>query len=121
MKKRTIVYNGFISERPYGEGDALYIGEYARPIAQIFAEDFALKKVSIRYWTADKKISKNKLKELHLLKVLGYVDADCHNAYSEMTGYLWTTQEIKVGGHDLMNEIWGNIDKYIYLEVDIHE
>lgn len=38
-------------------------------------------------------------------------------AYSEYTGYLWTDEEINVGGHDLLTELKSHVGRYLYMEI----
>lgn len=117
----TKVYKGLIVTDDYGENwDAIYIGDNRQPIAKIFERDFQGKNVSVRYYISDQKKNKEQLVENQIKQISGAVNADYSDRYSELTGYLWTDQEIRVGGHDLLEEICTNQSKYIYLEVDIH-
>ena len=114
-------YKGIIKEADYGEfWGAIFIGENDRPIAEIFQDDFVNKQVSVRYWISDKEKTKEQLQESILKKLFGNVEATYSDIYSEITGYLWTTEELIIGGHDLINEIRSYTGKYIHLEVDIH-
>jgi hypothetical protein len=45
------------------------------------------------------------LEEALVKTSMGEVDASFYHSYSDLTGYLWTNEEIKVGGHDLLGEI----------------
>ena len=117
----TKVYKGIVREGDYKENwDALFIGEGGQPIAEIFEEDFEAKQITVRYWTSDEEKTKEELQESVLRKLFGDVNARYSDAYSELTGYLWTDEELNVGGHDLLKEIRSYLGKYIYLEVDIH-
>ena len=117
----TKVYKGIVKEGDYGENsDALFIGEGSQPIAKIFEEDFEAKQVTVRYWTSDVEKTKEEIQESVLRKLFGDVDAMYSDSYSEITGYLWTDEELNVGGHDLIEEIRSYLGKFIYLEVDIH-
>ena len=114
-------YKGIVKKGNYGENlDALFIGEGSQPIAEIFEEDFKAKQVTIRYWTSDVEKTKEELQESVLRKLFGDVDARYSDVYSEITGYLWTDEELNVGGHDLLKEIRSYLGKFIYLEVDVH-
>ena len=53
----------------------------------------------------------------HLEHLYGVGDVDYGDAYSEITGYLWTDEEIKVGGHDLLEELRSNKGKYCILSI----
>ena len=116
----TKIYTGTIRKDDYRENcDVLFIGEYKEPIAKIFAEDFQGQKVSIRYWTSDKEKSKKELQKGFLKTLFGEIEAEYEDFYSEYTGYLWTDEELCIGGHDLLAEIRNYEGKYIRLEVDI--
>lgn len=117
----TKVYKGIVKYDDYFENfDALFIGECIQPIAEIFEEDFKAKQVTVRYWISDVEKTKEELQESVLRKLFGDVDAIYNDDYSEITGYVWTNEELKIGGHDLLNEIRSYLGKFIYLEVDIH-
>lgn len=118
---KTITYKGIVKESEYGENwEALFIGENTQPLAQIFEETFVGKQVTVRYWTSENEKTKEELQESVLRKLFGGVDAEYDDYYSEITGYLWTDEDINVGGHDLLNEIRSYVGRYILLEVDVH-
>jgi hypothetical protein len=48
----------------------------------------------------------------------GYGEIDYEVRYSEPTGYLWTDEKIKVGGHDLLKEFKSAIGKWIWLKIE---
>ena len=117
----TKVYKGIVKEGDYGDQwDALFIGDCSSPIAAIFKNDFEAKQVTVKYWTSDEEKTKKELQENVIRKLFGDVDAKYNAVYSEITGYLWTDEELNVGGHNLLEEIRSYLGKYIYLEVDIH-
>lgn len=117
----TIIYKGLVLEDNYDENcEALFIGENSQPIAEIFADDFEDKQVTVRYWTSDEEKTKDELQEGVLRKLFGNIDADYGDRYSETTGYLWTNEDISIGGHNLLEEIRSYVGKYIHLEVDVH-
>ncbi|NRA92340.1 MAG: hypothetical protein HRU26_06580 [Psychroserpens sp.] len=118
---QTKVYRGIVREGYYGENwDALFIGENSQPIAEIFEEDFEAKQVTVRYWTSDEEKTKEEIQESVLRQLFGDVEANYNDDYSETTGYLWTDEDLNVGGHDLLEEIRSYLGKFIYLEVDVH-
>lgn len=115
------VYKGLIREDNYGENyEAVFIGDMEEPIAETFEEDFAGKQVSVRYWTSKVEKTKEELIEGLLRNLMGMVDAEYGDRYSDITGYLWTDEEINIGGHNLLEEIRSYVGQYIYLEVEIH-
>jgi hypothetical protein len=119
---KNLVYSGFIIESVYGEDDdVLFIGENAEcPIACVLEEEIAGKQVSVRYWISNKKKTKEELQESFLKELFGVVDASYTPRYSETTGYLWTDEELNIGGHDLLSELRSYIGKFIFLEIDVH-
>lgn len=117
-----LIYKGLIKERDYNENfDALFIGDNGEPIAMIFEENIQGKQVSVKYWISDSEKTKEQLTENLLSTIVGAVDADYTDRYSDYTGYLWTDEELNVGGHNLLKELKSNVGKYVYLEVDVHE
>lgn len=43
-----------------------------------------------------------------------------YHRYSDYTGYLWTEEEFKCGGHDLLKILEGNMGKYIHIEIELY-
>lgn len=120
-KMKQLVYKGFISEHYKGDNDdAIFIGDMDSPISEELMDEINEKQVSIRYWISDSEKPKEELVECFLKTLFGAVDANYNSRYSEDTGYLWTNSELKIGGHDLLNELQSNLGKYIYLEIDVH-
>ena len=118
---KTTIYKGVIRECDYGENwGALFIGESEAPLAEILEETITHQQVSVRYWTSDKEKTKEELQEGVVSNLFGSVNAEYCDRYSEITGYLWTDEELKIGGHDLMKELKSYVGKYILLEIDIH-
>ena len=76
---------------------------------------------SVRYFITEEQKSPDEL-DLALAKVAtGLADIDYHMWYSEITGYLWTDEEIVVGGHDLLTELMNYTGKWLHLEIEIEE
>ncbi len=123
MELNQLVYKGVIKERYYGENDsAIFIGDSDEPIAEILQEMINGKQVSIRYWISDTEKTKQELQESVLENLVGAINAEYRDSYSDLTGYLWTDENLMVGGHNLLEELRSrnNINKFIYLEIDIH-
>lgn len=76
--------------------------------------------VSARYWVSDKKCTKEEANELFIKKLHGCLEAKFCINYSELTGYLWTDEELKIGGHDLLEELKSYVGKFLVLEIKIH-
>jgi len=73
--------------------------------------------LSVRYFIADAERSREELDESLVRQIIGAGEAEFHHRYSEITGYLWTDEEIRVGGHDLLDELTGCIGKFLHLEI----
>jgi hypothetical protein len=115
-----LIYKGIITEGDFSENyDALFIGE-GEPIAKILEEEIQGKQVSVRYWISDTEKTKEELTENMIMTMAGAVDADYSDRYSDVTGYLWTDEELNIGGHDLLSELRDNAGKFIWLEIDVH-
>lgn len=118
MEKK--VYKGFIETRSYGEADdVLFLKESDIPLAEHIMDDIACygNKLSVSYFISDKEKSEEGLLESIAMQLLGDATADYTDRYSEITGYLWTDEELNVGGHDLLGELKGNEGKYLFLEI----
>jgi hypothetical protein len=53
-------------------------------------------------------------------RLFGKADTEFGACYSEITGYLWTNEAARVGGHDLIAEFRSNVGKWLLLEVVVH-
>jgi hypothetical protein len=132
MTDRTETLSGVLSLREYGEGEVevLYCGdiivvewvvEALGGGHQLWTTGSRGKTVSIRYWIADTPGTSDELKMRALFTLYGVADANFGCAYSEITGYLWTDEEFKVGGHDMVGELSCSVGKYLLLEMVIHD
>ena len=117
----TLKYNGIIKEEYNGENyEALFIGDSEEPFTEILEDKICEKTVSARYWISDTEKTKNQVKEDFIKKISGFADAEYTDNYSEITGYLWTDEELNIGGHNLIAELRANKGKYLHIEIDIH-
>jgi hypothetical protein len=74
--------------------------------------------LTVRYWVSDHELeSVNEATEAYLASYYGHAEADYSMSYSEITGYLWTTEELMVGGHDLLEELKSHVGYYLLMEV----
>ena len=118
----TKTYQGQLSLKAYDETDeALFISSSDEPLAALLEEDISGKMVSVRYWITDKEVGRDAAQEEFLMSLMGAADCEFGAHYSEVTGYLWTDQEIKIGGHDLLHELESYVGEWLILEVDIHQ
>lgn len=83
-----------------------------------WAQRLAGKTVTVRYWTSPLKLAPDEMKKAALLTQLGVADADYSHRYSELTGYLWTDEKFTVGGHDMLERLRSDNDKYLLLEAE---
>ena len=50
----------------------------------------------------------------------GLTESEYYHRYSDYTGYLWTEEEFKCGGHDLLKILERNMGKYIHIEIELY-
>lgn len=77
--------------------------------------------VTINYFISENNLSEEKLKEVYIKKCFGILDLEYSVAYSEYTGYLWTTETFDIGGHNLVEELSEHLGKYLYMTITVHE
>lgn len=115
---KTLTLSGKIVDyEDHNNHNTISIGELEQPIAETLEELYG-KQVTLRYWISDTLMSREELAENNMLVYSGALYANYGAAYSECTGYLWTDDKLNVGGHDLRNELEGDLGKYLYLEAE---
>jgi hypothetical protein len=78
--------------------------------------------VTVRYYISDKEATEEELREDFLINTLyGNLESEYGARYSEITGYLWTDDELNIGGHSLLDELESYDGKYICLIVEIDQ
>lgn len=108
------------------EGDRLRLTSTLNPdhewqtLAELFEDELSKKVVTVRYWITDERVTRDQAQEAFLKTLFGVVDAEWSASYSEITGFLWADQDIKIDGHDLLDELQSFHGKWLILEVDIH-
>lgn len=114
------IIKGLITEKDYKETyDAIFVGEHDEPLL-VFAQDcLEGRQVTLRYWITNKELTLQELEKLTVMKLLGMCDAEFFERYSEPTGYLWTDENFKVGGHDILEELKDAVGKYLYMEISV--
>lgn len=113
----TRTYMGLLSLHSDGEADdVLFLSSLRDPLAEELGW-MARKRVSVRYWITDHQCTQEDAQKLATLQIMGIAHTDYVARYSEITGYLWTDEEIKVGGHDLLNELKSHVGKWLILEI----
>ena len=123
----TVRYRGTLALHYHGEAeDILFLdgdldGRYEyEPLAETIGDDLELhgRYASVRYWTADAPMGDDEIAEGAIRAMLGGEADACYSArYSDVTGYLWTDEDIMVGGHDLLEELKSQAGRYCLLEI----
>jgi hypothetical protein len=122
----TVTLSGKIIMKDLGEAsDILFLddekeGDENEPMAKQLQDLMDGRQVSVRYWITEEKISKEQAQISFLKSIMGLADFNYSVCYSEATGYLWTNEDGKVGGHDFIEEIRESVGKYLIMEIDIH-
>ena len=111
-------YRGLLSSHSHGDStDVLFLSSIADPLAEELKWMHG-KNVTVRYWLSDVDAEKDSVDEEFLKVMSGYADVEFWARYSEITGYLWTDEELTIGGHDLMWELSSNEGKWLILEIE---
>lgn len=124
---REIVYRGQLCYAKEGEDDDL-VGilnpETHRIdiLAEKFDNDLRVngRFVNVSYFVSDKPETLEEIQKDFILHLTGAAESKFGSHYSELTGYLWTDEELKVGGHDLIGELKSKMGKYLYLTVQFN-
>lgn len=117
MEKK--IYVGWIDVRDYGDSDdVLFLSGIDSPLTEEL-EFMAGKQVTVRYWISDAEASTDFIKELAVRTLLGAVNVEFSARYSDITGYLWTDEELNIGGHNLLDELKPSAGKYLVLEIEL--
>ena len=118
----TKIYNGYLKLGSNGEeNDILFLEGHDYPVAEELCDEIANKFVFIRYYVSNIKITLEQAEEYFIRQLYGEIEVNYEMRYSEITGYLWTDEELKVGGHDLLEEFKTYIGKYLILIAEIDE
>lgn len=134
MADRRLVIQGWIVLGKDGDyDDALYLvdhraGSLTDPLAeQVYdATRWGRCPVSINYHVTDEPFAEDELLSMLVAKMCGVSHsgegkAEYSHRYSELTGYLWTTETLEVGGHDVLQELRSDKGKWCFMTVTIHE
>ena len=117
MKTRT--YSGWVRLFDDGEGQDIVTLSCLDKVA--LADDLAWINglcVSVRYWIADKEDTFETITEMSQRILMGDATAEYCARYSEITGYLWTDENLIIGGHDLIEELRSSVGKYLILIIE---
>lgn len=75
--------------------------------------------IRVSYFVSDIPILDDEIDKTLIKYLSGYLETEYHARYSEITGYLWTTEYAKIGGHDLLEELENYVGKYLYLRIKV--
>lgn len=120
---KTYTYEGWLALHHSGDSsDLLYITSVKYPLAEEIKNLLGWRKtqVSVRYIVSNKALSENERLDVEILQSIGEGKAEFGAHYNELTGYLYTDEEFKIGGHDLIVELKSSIGKWLWLEIQIH-
>lgn len=120
--KEVLDYYGWLQLRDMNSDSTnlLYLSTLNIPLAEELENKISGKTVTVRYWTTDKQVTRNEAIKAFNEKLMGKVDCDFGAHYSEMTGYLFTDEEVNVGGHDLIERLRSYVGKFLILEIELH-
>lgn len=117
-----IILQGYICLHSLDEAtDILFLHSIEPQLSQKLYHLIHNKTVTARYWITDKETTKEQAQEMFIKKLFGEAECEYGSEYSEITGYLWTDDKCKIGGHDLIEELKSYVGKYLILEIEIHE
>lgn len=123
QKDTTHIIRGKLEEDEYGENSsALFVSGSRKPIAKQLESilSWYKRKVSVRYWISEEERTLEQLEENQVMQVMGDAKARYGDRYSDLTGYLWTDEELNIGGHNLLKEFRSGLGKWLYLEITVH-
>lgn len=130
MKGMTIkkIYRGLLVKVSNGEEDDLLglnnnNSEDIEPLAEILKKDLIDygRYLSVNYYLSDKQLSADECLLNLMEKLYGEGDIEYNVIYSEITGYLWTDEEINIGGHNLLDELKNNLGKWLHMEIEFNK
>ena len=122
----TVEIKGWIRESDHGDSsDVIFIDDLGRKFTEKPLTDqlgwISGKKVTVYYYITDKKCTLEEAQEQFLkMMYAGKAKCEFHARYSDITGYLWTDENLVIGGHDLLEEIRSHLGSYLILEIEVH-
>lgn len=113
-------YHGLLSLHSWGEADdVLYLSSLTEPLAEEL-KWMNGKNVTVRYWITDRPCTLEDASAAFMMLAMGYADVDIISNYSEISGYLWTDENLNIGDHNLLAELKSSVGKWLILEVQEH-
>lgn len=123
--EKQVTLTGWISTQDRGESDGVLVVAESDPYgAEPFAEMLEFmhyRNVTVRYWIANERCTIEEAQEDFIGTLMGRAESRFCARYSDITGYLWTDEDLKVGGHDLVNELKSSEGRYLIFQVEVHK
>ena len=79
------------------------------------------KYASIQMLTGKTPIDIDHIDETKIVSMMGDVESEYYHRYSDYTGYLWTEEKFKCGGHDLLAILESHLNEYIHIEIELYK
>lgn len=118
---KILTFSGLLCLHEGVEGeDILYLSSLRGPLAKELGLLIRRKNVTARYWITDKQCTKDEAVESTVAVLAGNASCDFGAHYSELTGYLWTDEYVRIGGHDLIAELRSHAGKWVLLEIEVN-
>lgn len=108
-------------KRLNGSAEEVVVGEF--PFTKRMEEKCGWynKYASIQMLTGDTPIDMDHIDETKIVSMEGDVSSHYYHRYSDYTGYLWTEEGFKCGGHDVPEILKSYMGKYIHMEIELYE
>ena len=102
------IYKNWLRIGSYGQNDTCLLFDN-EPLAEFFEDMFDRKFITLKYFLSnEERTIEEIITNVITHRIGGKVDADYGDRYSEYTGYLWTDEDLMIGGHDLDAELRSN-------------
>lgn len=138
---KTIVLNGIIGDCRTGDETEWTIGvkviqkakRFNGQVVETIIEGFPFTQemadkcrwkdsfASIQMLTSNKPIDPEHIDEAKVVSMMGEVESEYYCHYSEYTGYLYTKEAFKCGGHDIPKILESHIGEYIHMEIELYK
>lgn len=104
--------NVLLLEGELTSGDEFYAVAVRTPVGEVYLAE-AIEKIAgwqgkiltFAWHIASEPLSFHELEDHMIKTAMRHTEARFTHAYSDLTGYLWTNEDITCGGHDILREI----------------
>lgn len=114
----NVTYKGWLTNTTDIEGN-IFLAFGGEPLSKTL-QWMSGKNVNVEYWVSEKADTLDNIEENSTRILFGELEAKYQSHYSELTGYLWTDDDLTIGGHDLINELQSYVGKYLILRIKDH-